>query len=87
MFILFNFWVYFSFSHLCSPNIQPGLCSFHDFVCFCLFLFVDKANRLLAIIFNLVSKFAASQCFHGNFHIAGIVSEETVCCVGGKVKH
>ena len=26
--VFFSFWVYFSFSRLCLPNIQPGLCSF-----------------------------------------------------------
>ena len=74
--ILQFFRVWFLFSGLCLPNIRPGLWLS---TCFCFFSFslscstmfwFHKANRPSAIIFNLVFKFGASQCFHGNFPIA-----------------
>ena len=69
VFVFFNFWVYFFFSGLCLPNIQPGLCNsqgvfFFTFSLSCSKMFwFDKGNRRSAILFILVFKFGASLVF------------------------
>ena len=72
-----SFWINFSFSCPCLPNIQPGLCSLNVFSFFAFgssrstTVWFDKASRLSAIFsFICCSNLALPQCFHGNVRIA-----------------
>ena len=66
VFVFFNFWVYFSFSGLCLPNIQPGLCSIQRVFCLSHFLndvfWFDNGKPTVSHFFSIWCSNLAFQC-------------------------
>ena len=74
--VFFHFWVYFSLSRPCLPDIWPGLCSFQCVFVFCIFfkflndVLVWQSKPVVSYFFIIwCSNLALPQCFHGNFSV------------------